>query len=41
VHENVRNGLIIKAWNAYVAGRTVTKAEMKHAISDPMPKIAG
>jgi hypothetical protein len=41
VHENVRNGLIIKAWNAYVAGRTVTKAEMQHAISDKMPKITG
>lgn len=41
VHENVRNALIIKAWNAYVARRTVTKAEMQHAITDPMPKIAG
>ncbi len=40
VHENVRNALIIKAWNAYVAGRTVTKAEMQHAITDPMPQIA-
>jgi hypothetical protein len=39
VHENVRNALIIKAWNAYVARRTVTKAEMQHAITDPMPKI--
>ncbi len=41
VHENVRNALIIKAWNAYVARRTVTKAEMQHAVSDPMPKIVG
>jgi len=41
VHENVRNALIIKAWNAYVAKRTVSKADMQHAISDPMPKIAG
>jgi hypothetical protein len=41
VHENVRNALIIKAWNAYVVGRSVTKSEMKHALSDPMPKIAG
>jgi len=41
VHENVRNALIIKAWNAYLARRTVSRADMKHAISDPMPKIAG
>lgn len=41
VHENVRNALIIKAWNAYLAGRTVSKADMQHALSDPMPKIAG
>jgi hypothetical protein len=41
VHENVRNALIIKAWNAYVAHRTVTKAEMQHAVTDVMPKIAG
>jgi hypothetical protein len=41
VHENVRNALIIKAWNAYLAGRTVSKADMQHAVSDPMPKIAG
>ena len=41
VHENVRNALIIKAWNAYIAGRSVSKADMRHAISDPMPKIAG
>jgi hypothetical protein len=39
VHENVRNALIIKAWNAYMDHRTVTKAEMQHAISDPLPKI--
>lgn len=41
VHENVRNALIIKAWNAYVARRTVSKADMRHALVDPMPKIAG
>ena len=41
IHENVRNALIIKAWNAFYAGRTVSKADMQHAISDPMPKIAG
>jgi hypothetical protein len=41
LHENVRNGLIIRAWNAYVAGRSLKKAEMQHAPSDPMPKIAG
>lgn len=41
VHENVRNALIIKAWNAYLAGRAVSKADMQHAISDPMPEIAG
>lgn len=39
VHENVRNALIIKAWNAYIAGRSVSKSEMSHAVSDPMPKI--
>jgi hypothetical protein len=41
IHENVRNGLIIKSWNAYLAGRTVSKADMQHAVSDPLPKIAG
>jgi hypothetical protein len=41
VHENVRNALIIKAWNSFLARRTVSKAEMQHAISDPIPKIAG
>jgi hypothetical protein len=41
IHENVRNALIIKAWNAYLAGRTVSKADMQHAISDPLPKITG
>lgn len=40
VHENVRNALIIKAWNAFTQRRTVTKAEMQHAISEPMPKTA-
>jgi hypothetical protein len=39
VHENVRNALIIKAWNSFVAGRTVTRADMRHAISDPLPAI--
>jgi hypothetical protein len=41
IHENVRNALIIKAWNAYLAGRTVSKADMQHAPGDPMPAIAG
>jgi hypothetical protein len=41
LHENVRNALIIKAWNAYVAGRALTKAEMQHAPGDKMPKISG
>jgi hypothetical protein len=41
IHENVRNALIIKAWNAFVANRTVTRGEMKHAISDPLPAIEG
>ena len=40
MHENVRNAMIIKAWNAYVHGRAVSKADMRHAVSDPMPKIA-
>ncbi len=39
VHENVRNALIIKSWNAYVAERAVSKKEMQHAVSDPLPKI--
>jgi hypothetical protein len=41
VHENVRNALIIKAWNAYLAHRTVSKADMQHAMTDELPKIAG
>lgn len=41
LHENVRNALIIKAWNAYVANRSVKKAEMEHSASDPIPKISG
>ena len=41
LHENVRNALIIKAWNAYVENRSVTKAEMSHGVSDPMPEIEG
>jgi hypothetical protein len=41
VHENVRNALIIKAWNAYLAGRTVSKGDMQHAVSDTLPKITG
>jgi hypothetical protein len=40
LHENVRNALIIKAWNAYLAKRSLTKAEMQHAPGDAMPKIA-
>ena len=40
MHENVRNAMIIKAWNAYVQGRAASKADMRHAVSDPMPKIA-
>jgi hypothetical protein len=41
VHENVRNALIIKAWNKYLAGHSVSKADMQHAVTDPMPEIAG
>jgi hypothetical protein len=41
LHENVRNAFIIKAWNAYLAGRSLTKAEMQHAPGDKMPKISG
>ncbi len=41
LHENVRNAFIIKAWNAYVGGRSLSKAEMQHAPGDKMPKIAG
>jgi hypothetical protein len=41
LHENVRNAFIIKAWNAYVAGRALSKVEMQHAPGDEMPEIAG
>jgi hypothetical protein len=41
LHENVRNAFIIKAWNAYIAGRSLSKAEMQHAPGSKMPKIAG
>lgn len=41
VHENVRNALIIIAWNSFLAGRTVRRADLNHAISDPLPKIDG
>jgi hypothetical protein len=36
-----RNALIIKAWNAYLAGRTISKADMQYAASDPLPEITG
>jgi hypothetical protein len=41
LHENVRNAFIIKAWNAYVSDRALTKVEMQHAPGDKMPKIGG
>lgn len=41
VHENVRNALIIKAWNAYVASRSLTKTVMQHSPADKMPRIGG
>jgi hypothetical protein len=41
LHENVRNAFIIKAWNAYLGGRSLTKAEMQHAPGGKMPKISG
>jgi hypothetical protein len=41
LHENVRNALIIKAWNAYLAGRPSTKADMQHVPGDKMPRIDG
>jgi hypothetical protein len=40
MHENVRNALIITAWNAFLAGRAVTKAEMTHEPKADMPAIA-
>ena len=40
MHENVRNALIIKAWNAYLANRAVTKAEMSHDPKGELPDIA-
>jgi hypothetical protein len=39
IHETVRNALIIIAWNAYVANRSLTKKEMRHAPDDKFPKI--
>lgn len=41
LHENVRNAFIIKAWNAYIGGRSLSKAEMEHAPGSKMPKIIG
>jgi hypothetical protein len=41
MHENVRNGMIIKAWNVYVQERSASKADLRHAVSDPMPAISG
>jgi hypothetical protein len=41
LHENVRNAFIIRAWNAYVVGRALSKVEMQHAPGDKMPKISG
>jgi hypothetical protein len=41
LHENVRNAFIIRAWNAYLAERALTKIEMQHAPGDKMPAIAG
>lgn len=41
LHENVRNALIIKAWNAYVANRSLTKKVMEHSPSDKLPTITG
>jgi len=41
LHENVRNAFIIKAWNAYVGGRSLSKAEMQHAPGSKMPKVGG
>jgi hypothetical protein len=41
LHENVRNAFIIKAWNAYLAGRALSKAEMEHAPGDKLPKVSG
>jgi hypothetical protein len=39
LHENVRNAFIIRAWNAYLAGRSLSKAELQHAPGDRLPKI--
>lgn len=41
LHENVRNAFIIRAWNAYIAGRSLSKAEMEHAPGSRMPKMNG
>jgi len=41
MHENVRNALIIKAWNAYVTGRAVTKSDLSFQLDQAMPAIAG
>lgn len=41
IHENIRNALIIKAWNFYLEGRTVSKAQMEYSLSDDFPEITG
>jgi hypothetical protein len=41
LHENVRNAFIIKAWNAYIANRALTKKVMQFSPADKMPRIAG
>jgi hypothetical protein len=40
LHENVRNALIIKAWNAYVGSRALSKVEMQHSPGDKMPEVS-
>jgi len=41
IHETVRNALIIKAWNAYYSGRSMTKREMNFNVGDVFPSIKG
>jgi hypothetical protein len=41
MHETVRNALIIKAWNAHYAGRSMSKKDLNFAVGDTFPVIAG
>lgn len=39
VHENIRNSLVIRAWNAYKAGKPLAKRDLKQKTADALPTI--